>query len=204
MYTTCMKYLVGLGNPGKEYTHTRHNIGFLIVDEIHSRFDFSDWEKDTYLSAIVSKGTLFGQSYTLIKPVTFMNLSGNVVQELLKREVLPDDICVIYDDLAYPFSTVRLAYEKGSAGHNGIASIINQIKSPFLRIRVGIHSYIKDSPDHELIKLSGTLRSDFVLKEFCPDEKEKIPSITSHVLSILESLSVHGIAKTMTEFNARS
>lgn len=204
MYTTCMKYLVGLGNPGKEYTYTRHNIGFLIVDEIHSRFDFSDWEKDAYLSALVSKGTLFGQLYTLIKPITFMNLSGNVVQELLKREALPDDIYVIYDDLAYPFATVRLAYEKGSAGHNGIASIISQMKSPFLRIRVGIHSYIKDSLDHELINLSGTVRSDFVLKEFRPDEKEKISSIASHIITLLESLSIHGIAKTMTEFNARS
>lgn len=203
MYTTGMKYLVGLGNPGKEYTYTRHNIGFLIVDEIYSRFDFSDWEKDVYLSALVSKGTLFGQAYVLVKPITFMNLSGNVVQELLKRNVSTEDIYVIYDDLAYPFATVRLAHEKGSAGHNGIASIINQIKSPFLRIRVGIHSYIIDSPDHELIKLTGALRSDFVLKEFRPDEKEKIPSIASHILSILESLSVYGIAKTMTTFNAR-
>lgn len=198
-----MKYLIGLGNPGSEYTYTRHNVGFLVLDEIHALHIFSDWKKDPYLNALVSTGTLYDQDYTLIKPLTYMNLSGTVVHTLLKRDVSLEDIVVVYDDLAYPFTVVRLAYDKGAAGHNGVTSLLEHAKHPLLRIRVGIHSYIPGSVDKELVPLVGTSRSDFVLKEFRLDEKERIPDIAKKVMLLLQSLDTFGVAKTMTDFNAR-
>lgn len=197
-----MKYLIGLGNPGNEYIDTRHNVGFLILDEIHSAHSFSDWKKDPYLNALICTGTLYEKEYTLIKPLTYMNLSGTVIHTLLKRDTPLEDIVVVYDDLAYPFGIVRLAYDKGAAGHNGVTSLLEHAKHPFLRIRVGIHSYIPGSRE-ELVRLVGTARSDFVLKEFRPDEKESIPSIAKKVMLLIQSLDTFGIAKTMTDFNAR-
>jgi PTH1 family peptidyl-tRNA hydrolase len=195
-----MKYIVGLGNPGSEYTHTRHNIGYLILSHIQETCQFSDWKHHKYFSADISEGDIDGVSYTLVKPTTFMNLSGVTIEGLLKHGAQKEDIVVIHDELAYPFGTLRLAEEKSDAGHNGVASIIKVLGS-FLRIRVGIHS-CKPEGD-ELIELKNENRADFVLKEFRPDEKLKIPEISDRVLAVLKSFETEGIEKTMTEVNKR-
>lgn len=195
-----MKYIVGLGNPGKEYEYTRHNVGFLIVEHIQNTCHFSDWKHNKYYSADTSEGVIDSESYVLVKPTTFMNLSGKTIEGLLKHGAHKDDIIVIHDELAYPFGTLRLAEEKSDAGHNGVASII-QVLGSFLRIRVGIHSYKPDSV--ELIELKNEVRADFVLKEFRPDEKVKIDEMSSRVVVILKSLEKEGIEKTMTECNKR-
>ncbi len=195
-----MKYIVGLGNPGTEYQYTRHNIGYLILSHIQEMCHFSDWKHNKYFSADVSEGDIDGVSYMLVKPTTFMNLSGTTISGLLKHGAKKEDIIVVHDELAYPFGTLRLAEEKSDAGHNGVASII-QALGTFLRIRVGIHSYKPDST--ELIELKNEVRADFVLKEFRTDEKQKIAEISDCVLAILKSFEKEGIEKTMTEVNKR-
>lgn len=195
-----MKYIVGLGNPGSEYEYTRHNVGYLILSHIQEVCHFSDWKHNKYFSADISEGDIDGVSYTLVKPTTFMNLSGTTISGLLKHGAQKEDIIVIHDELAYPFGTLRLAEEKSDAGHNGVASII-QVLGNFLRIRVGIHSYKPEN--EELIELKNENRADFVLKEFRSDEKQKIPEIGDRVIGILKSFETEGIEKTMTEVNKR-
>lgn len=195
-----MKYIVGLGNPGDEYTNTRHNIGFLVVSSIAHACHFSDWKHNKYFSADISEGEIDGVSCVLVKPTTFMNLSGTTITGLLKHGAEKEDIIVIHDELAYPFGTIRLASEKSDAGHNGVASIM-QVLGNFLRIRIGIHSYKPESD--ELIELHNEVRADFVLKEFRTDEKAKIESITLSVVEIIKSLHTEGVSKTMTLWNKR-
>jgi PTH1 family peptidyl-tRNA hydrolase len=198
-----MKYIIGLGNPGREYEYTRHNIGFLILADISIIYQFTHWEHDKYIQADVATGTIDGVDYTLVKPTTFMNNSGLTIQGLIKKKVDPSDIVIIYDDLAYPFGIIRLAQEKSDGGHNGIASII-KVLPIFLRIRVGIHS-VKPGTD-ELVELKNsdhTARADFVLKDFRPDEIVLLHKIREQVVNILKSIEILGVDKTMTEVNKR-
>ncbi len=199
-----MKWIIGLGNPGNDYAHTRHNVGFLIVSHIQAEGDFTAWEKNKYLNALISSGTIGGAPHTLLKPQTFMNLSGEVVSGLLKKGAQSSDIIVIYDDLAFPFGTVRLASEKGDGGHNGIKSIAGVLRDePWTRIRIGIHSYIPEETVPTLVPLTGVDRADFVLKDFRKDEQDQLKSVSHKVVSILESVEHEGLAKTMTQFNQR-
>jgi PTH1 family peptidyl-tRNA hydrolase len=200
-----MTYVIGLGNPGSEYEYTRHNVGFLVLSHIQKKHSFSDWKKDKYLNAELSTGVIGGSEYTLVRPQTFMNLSGEVVAVLLKKDVLPDNMIIIYDDLAFPFGTLRIAQEQGDGGHNGIKSISSTLKDQkCLRIRIGIHSYTLGSTEKHLIDLRDVVRADFVLKEFRPDEREAFSVIAEKVVSILESIKKNGLAKTMTEINQRT
>jgi PTH1 family peptidyl-tRNA hydrolase len=132
-----------------------------------------------------------------------MNNSGITVQGLIKKDVDPNNIIVIYDDLAYPFGTIRIAQEKSDGGHNGIASI-RKVIPQCVRIRVGIHS-VKPGTD-ELIELKNdahTARAEFVLKDFRPDEAVHIPEISDRIIDILKMMHTQGLEKTMTEVNKR-
>ncbi len=204
-YTSYMKYIIGLGNPGNDYQYTRHNAGFLVLSHIQETQGFSDWKKDKYLNAEVSTGVIAGGEYALVRPQTFMNLSGEVVGVLLKKNVLPEEMIIIYDDLAFPFGTIRLAQEQGDGGHNGIKSIASVLKDQkCLRIRIGIHSYVPESTEKTLIDLRDVVRADFVLKEFRLDERKAIPGVAEKVVSVLGSIEKNGLAKTMTETNQRT
>jgi PTH1 family peptidyl-tRNA hydrolase len=199
-----MKWIIGLGNPGDDYTNTRHNVGFLILSHIQAGGDFTLWEKNKYLNAEISTGRIGETDYTLVKPQTFMNLSGDVVLKLIKKDVKSINIVVIYDDLAFPFGTVRLACEKGDGGHNGIKSIAGVLKDEsWIRVRIGIHSYIPEVDEPTLVPLVGVDRADFVLKDFRKDEQEELKTISHKVVSILESIEHDGLAKTMTQFNQK-
>ncbi len=198
-----MKYIIGLGNPGNEYIQTRHNVGFMILDYIYNQYTFSDWKHDKYIHADSAIGTINQVEYTLVKPMTFMNNSGQAVAGLIKKDVSSEDIIVIYDDLAYSFGTIRIAQEKSDGGHNGIASII-QVLPQFVRIRIGIHSFIPGTS--ELVELKNeinTARAEFVLKDFRPDELDQFPTIANHVVEILKSIETVGLERTMTEINKR-
>ncbi len=199
-----MKWILGLGNPGNDYTNTRHNVGFLVTSRIQASLDFSPWEKNKYLNAEISTGTIGGAQYTLVKPETFMNLSGDVVLKLVKKDVKSADIIVVYDDLAFPFGTVRLASQKGDGGHNGIKSIAGVLQDEsWIRMRVGIHSYIPDVEPPTLVPLVGIDRADFVLKDFRRDEQEAIGAISKKVVSMLENIERDGLSKTMTQYNQK-
>lgn len=146
-----MKLIIGLGNPGKEYTCTRHNVGFLMVEYLRSKWNFPDFSLNKKFSAEISEKILssenspadgFGvnEKIILVRPNTFMNLSGVAVRALLDfYKLTPTDIFVIQDELDIPFGTYRLAADSSSAGHNGIKNIIEHLGTQtFTRLRIGI------------------------------------------------------------------
>ena len=142
-----MKLIVGLGNPGIEYQFTPHNLGFLAVDRIAN--DCGVHVKDRQCRALTARAMIGDERVLLAKPETFMNLSGLAVQELAaKHEVDPaKDLIVIYDELDLPLGTIRIRERGGSAGHNGMKSIIGALGTQeFLRIRIGI------APEKKILK----------------------------------------------------
>lgn len=194
-----MKIIIGLGNPGKEYENTRHNIGFFFVDKIRGAWNFSPWEFNKKFNAEISKGA----DALLVKPQTFMNLSGEAVQGILSFYKLTlDDIIVIHDDLDIPVGKYKIATDSSSAGHHGVENIIEKLgtqKFKRIRIGIGIEASIEDSTEDSKNDDSGahlprrsspqrTEAGDFVLDKFSEDEFEKIKNIENDVLDEIEKL----------------
>lgn len=195
-----MKYIIGLGNPGEEYTYTRHNIGFIVLQFLAKQFSFSDWKYDKYLNAKISSGSIDGFSFTFVLPQTFMNRSGETVSVLIKKNNLTiDDYVVIYDDLAFTFGQIKISHMSGPGGHNGVESIIRSVGKRFVRIRVGIVS-VNDLG--EKIHIKSESKSNFVLKNFNPQELLKIDTISMNVKNTLILFSKEGKDKAMTITNA--
>ncbi|MGB3570143.1 MAG: aminoacyl-tRNA hydrolase [Priestia megaterium] len=154
-----MKLIVGLGNPGKEYDRTRHNIGFMAIDKIAEQFMIS--LDKTKFNGIYGTGIIKGEKVILLKPLTYMNLSGESIRPLMDYfDIDVEDLLVIYDDLDLPCGKVRLRTKGSPGGHNGIKSIIQHLKTQeFNRIRIGI-----DRPKN------GMKVVDYVLGRFTEDE----------------------------------
>jgi PTH1 family peptidyl-tRNA hydrolase len=133
-----MKIIIGLGNPGKEFEKTRHNIGFEIIDNLSEKLGIKSFKKEN--NGITSSGTYLDNKFLLIKPQTFMNNSGECVAHFSRYfKVDPQKIIVVYDDINLPIGTVRLRKNGSSGGHNGIKSVINHLKSDqFSRLKIGI------------------------------------------------------------------
>lgn len=156
-----MKLIVGLGNPGKEYQHTRHNSGFRVVDELHRRWEFPPSQEK--FKALFSKGKAGGEDVILLEPLTFMNLSGDAVIEAVSFYKLDpaSDLIVVHDEVDLPLGTVRLQKNISSAGHNGVKSIIERLGSQdFSRLRIGIGRPADQTPVE-----------DYVVQPFRDDER---------------------------------
>jgi peptidyl-tRNA hydrolase, PTH1 family len=169
--------LVGLGNPGKEYEQTRHNVGFLCVDEFVSKTDgMEDWMQKKDLKCLLSSGRVGDTRVIAIKPTTFMNLSGEAVQAAINfYKINPEHIAVIHDELDIDFGQIRLRQGGSDAGHNGIKSVSQHIGEGYARIRIGVGP-----------KKPAKMQSeDFVLQKFSPDQQEQLPNLTREVLAIL-------------------
>ena len=165
-----MKIIVGLGNIGTKYTKTRHNAGFLALDEFTRQLETEnvpyEWKEDTKLKSIISKIEYKNTQILLVKPTTLMNLSGEAVSKILNFfKVALEDLIVIYDDIDLPLGTIRVR-EKGSAGtHNGMRSIIEQLgDEKFQRIRIGIES--RGELTHKSIDLTDFVLGEFTSKEY--------------------------------------
>jgi PTH1 family peptidyl-tRNA hydrolase len=169
--------IVGLGNPSKEYDLTRHNIGFACVDEfVEKTEELSGWIAKKDLKCVISDGLINGTKVYVIKPTTFMNLSGEAVQ-LTSRffNIHPDSIAIIHDELDIDFGQIRLRLAGSDAGHNGIKSVSSLIGDGYYRIRVGIGP-----------KKPARIKSeDFVLKKFSNTEEEQLPNLIKEAHSIL-------------------
>jgi PTH1 family peptidyl-tRNA hydrolase len=169
--------IVGLGNPGKEYDNTRHNVGFACLDElVAQRSEFEAWQDRKNLKIHISMGQMGENRVLLIKPTTFMNLSGDAV--LLTAnffKIPPSQIVVAYDDIDINFGHIKTAMGGSSAGHNGIKSIINTMGENFGRIRIGTGPKTPEQIDS----------ADFVLQKFNKSELEQIPKLKKEVVSIL-------------------
>jgi len=191
-----MKLIVGLGNPGKTYAHNRHNVGFRCLNHFarhHSiRFDHRRCR------AKVGLGELGGEKLLLVKPRTFVNLSGKSVAGLVHKHDIPlSDLLVVYDDLDLPLGKIRLRQNGGSGGHKGMNSIISTLGSEeFPRIRVGI-----GRPQVEEQSISEDAIVNYVLSDFSPQEAATIKPVIATVSEAIDCFLTQGIDTAMSKFN---
>ena len=160
-----MFLVVGLGNPRTEYAATRHNVGFMAADEIHRRYNFSPFRSK--FDGLIAEGSIDGEKIYLLKPQTFMNLSGNsVVKAANFYKILPQNIVVIHDDMDLPINKVKAKVGGGAGGHNGLKSIDSAITPNYNRIRIGIgHPQNRDADSIVNHVLSGFSKSDKAILE---------------------------------------
>ena len=186
-----MKLIVGLGNPEIKYAFTRHNTGFLAVDELLSHYNLS--LDNNKFNGLFTKAKIEGEDVVIAKPMTYMNNSGEFIRPLADfYKIESCDIIVIYDELALPVGRIKITKEGSAAGHNGIKSIIANLGTEkFIKVRIGI--------DKERENIG---QIDFVLMKYTPDEfkeqKKNIDRAVDAVISILKK----GVDKTMNDFNA--
>ncbi len=182
--------IVGLGNPGDRYEKTRHNLGFMVLDLLAS--DFQTQIKRNECRSLIGQTNFENQTLELVKPQTFMNLSGEAVSCLLKKESRSiAKTIVIVDDLALPFGSIRLRRKGSDGGHNGLKSIASCLKTQdFIRVRIGIY------PEHPL---SNTKK--FVLENFSKKDFETVEKFLERSAEAVRCLISEGIAKAMSEFN---
>ena len=184
-----MKYLiVGLGNIGAEYHYTRHNIGFDVVDALAEEFEVPF---KTEKLGDVAEFKYKGRSFTLLKPSTYMNLSGKAVNFWMqKKKIKIENLLVIVDDLNLPFGKLRLRGKGSDGGHNGIKDINQTIGSKYARLRFGIGD-----------EFSTGKQVNFVLGKWDEKEKEGLPALLKTSNEIIKSFGAIGIARTMNQFN---
>jgi len=160
--------IIGLGNPGKEYDDTRHNIGFAALDDFAARNDFPGWVNKKDLKSVVASHVLGDCKVILVKPSTFMNDSGESAQAVQHfYKIANSSTVVVYDELALKFGQIRARLGGSDAGHNGVKSLIGQIGDEFGRLRLGIANDFSDNAD----------AAEFVLGKFSKDEQVSLPAI---------------------------
>ncbi len=186
-----MKYLVaGLGNIGNEYAHTRHNIGFDVLDALAGGVSNTAFKDKRY--GFVGEMKYRARSYWLLKPSTFVNLSGNAVRYWLNKLKLPvENLIVVVDDIALPFGTLRLRAKGGDAGHNGLAHITTILgTSGYARLRFGIGNDFH--PGGQV---------DYVLGGWTDEQEKLLPERIEMAGEIIKSFGVIGLQQTMTAYN---
>jgi PTH1 family peptidyl-tRNA hydrolase len=195
-----MKLIVGLGNPGPEYERTRHNVGWWVVEHLAEAWRFDGWRRDG--KSLVARGTVEGEEVRLLKPRTYMNLSGAALTPYLRRPILsrrtpvrPDaDLLVVVDDIALPVGRARLRASGSAGGHNGLKSVQQTVGGGhYARLRVGIRP-------EEPARGVGDL-ADFVLSNFGKREEERVRALLPHLTDAVTCWLRHGIDRAMNEFN---
>lgn len=167
---------VGLGNIGKQYGGTRHNIGFACIEALADTHGFDNWTEKKDLKCLMTSKNLGDTRVILIKPTTYMNASGEAVQKTAHfYKIQPEHITVVHDELDIPFGQIRTRQGGSGAGHNGIKSIIQHIGPDFGRIRIGIDG---QRPD----QMEG---ADYVLAKFSAEEQAELPRLLNETTSIL-------------------
>lgn len=187
-----MKLIVGLGNIGKEYENTRHNIGFMVADELARRWELQNWQKDRSAYFVVYRNP---EKIYLIKPVTYMNLSGVAVVAYANfYNIAPEDIAVVQDDLDLPCGKLRLRRKGSDGGHNGIKSIHEHLgTADFCRFKIGI-----GHPER-----NNRAVVSHVLHRFAGEEKELIDTAVQKMADALELWLKDGMDAAMQEYNKK-
>lgn len=186
-----MKLIVGLGNPGKKYENTRHNIGFDIVDELSKELGIDNFRSK--FQGEIGEATLREEKIMILKPQTFMNLSGNSVAEVVKFYKLnpAQDVFVIYDDLDLPLGKLRMRVKGSAGGHNGMKSIISHLGNEFIRLKFGIG---KPRDGEEVV--------NFVLNKFAKAEEEMVDEmLKKSVKGIKSALTAKNIENVISKIN---
>jgi peptidyl-tRNA hydrolase, PTH1 family len=187
-----MRLIVGLGNPGPEYQWTPHNLGFLAVDELANRGGIRVGRPQG--KALVGLGKVAGEEVVLVKPQTYMNLSGTSVRELLEKyELGPEDLLAMWDEAQLPWGAIRIHAEGSAGSHNGAKSLISSLGTPaFARLRLGC------GPDHPL-----SSRKEYVLRPMKKAELEVAAEMIGDAGDAVELLLTKGIEAAMTKYNRR-
>ena len=183
--------IIGLGNIGAEYANTRHNVGFKILDALASASNIS-FEPNRY--ADTAKLKIKGRPVTLVKPTTYMNLSGKAVNYYLQAEKIEsENILIVTDDLALPFGTLRMRTKGSDGGHNGLKHIIQTLNSSqFTRIRFGVGN-----------EFSKGNQVDYVLGEWSSEEEEQLKERIETSIEMVKSFVAIGAPQTMTQYNGK-
>lgn len=182
--------IVGLGNPGLQYERTRHNLGFMLIDRLSRQMQTQ--VKREECRALIGRAEIEGRRVELVKPQTFMNLSGEAINCLLKKpDRSADKLIVVADDLALPIGTMRLRGKGSGGGHNGLKSIIDCLRTnEFIRLRIGIQ------PEYSI---SNT--KNFVLENFSKSETETIEEVLEKSVEAIRAVIRDGVEKAMAKFN---
>jgi peptidyl-tRNA hydrolase, PTH1 family len=185
--------VVGLGNPGREYERTAHNLGFLVIDRLAGRNGIKVGRKDSM--ALVGQGTVAGKRVLLAKPQTYMNLSGESVQGLLvKNEIAPGNLVLVYDELDLPWQSVRIRPNGSAAGHRGVDSVIRCVGTrEFPRVRLGVHGGRREKDGAQI-----------VLAKLKRAHKQELEELLDYASQAVESIIAEGVEKSMAKFNRRA
>ena len=188
-----MILIAGLGNPGKKFKETRHNVGFLVVDELLRKNNFPNWKESKNNNCLYTKKEIAGEEVELIKSLNFMNSSGLTVKSISKKHNLkPENIFVVHDDIDLDVGKIKIVKNRGAAGHRGVQSIIDEILSKnFVRFRIGIQP--------EAGKPKNVER--FVLQKFNKQEEEKLKEVIKKSYLIIEATIKEGVERAMQEYN---
>jgi PTH1 family peptidyl-tRNA hydrolase len=188
-----MHLVVGLGNPGQQYQDNRHNLGFMVVDELLARARAS--APRAKFGAELVEGTLGGKRVLFCKPMEFMNLSGQAVARVAGFWKIPvADTIVVHDELDVPFGRLKLGAGGGPGGHNGLRSLIADLGDPgFARVRVGIGR-----------PLPGRDAADYLLTDFSRAEAKQLTELRMLAADAVEAIVVHGVPAAMNRFNGKA
>jgi len=191
-----MKLIVGLGNPGPKYQNSRHNMGFLVLQNLQQYLEFEPFKEENKFDAIVSNGQYEDQKIILAMPLTYMNKSGLAIQKIAQfYKIPPEDILVLCDDLDTPYEKLRLRKNGGPGTHNGLKSIVEAMGQDFPRLRIGIES--RGETSHSAIETT-----DFVLGNFNTEETVKLGKIIDTAIKAIEAYLKEGIESSMNKFNS--
>jgi PTH1 family peptidyl-tRNA hydrolase len=187
--------VVGLGNPGREYEGNRHNVGFVVLDALRERLGLPEFKAK--FGGAWTRGDLAGTPVVLLKPLTYMNLSGDCVQPAAAFfKVAPASLIVVHDELDLAWKDVRLKFGGGHAGNNGLRSIIERLgQADFVRVRVGIG---KPPPG---FRGDG---ADWVLSNFNAVERAELPDVVDTAIGAIDGVVRDGVAAAMTRVNTRA
>jgi PTH1 family peptidyl-tRNA hydrolase len=190
-----LKVIVGLGNPGREYAATRHNVGWWLIDHLADVWHFDGWKKDG--ESRVANGSVGGAKVRLIKPQTFMNLSGQALRNYVRRPFwsAAKDLLVVVDEVQLPVGRFRIRARGSAGGHNGLKSVEQALDSQdYARLRIGV------GPSEERKGVYKDL-ADFVLAPFARDEREDVLALLPPLTATVETWLHEGVAKAMNLHN---
>jgi PTH1 family peptidyl-tRNA hydrolase len=192
-----MKVIVGLGNPGKEYHDTRHNVGWWVVDHLAGVWRFDGWRKDQ--NALTSDGRVGGQRVRLVKPQTYMNLSGGILRPYLRRESwsATTDLLIVVDEVALPVGRFRLRARGSAGGHNGLKSIEGAVgNQAYARLRIGVGPTADRKRDGDL--------ADYVLDRMGKGERKVVEALFPDLIAMTETWIREGVEVAMNRFNRKA
>lgn len=185
-----MKLIIGLGNIGEKYVFTRHNVGFMVLDRMAEKENFS-FREEKKLKTFIAKARIFNDEFLLLKPTTFMNLSGEALRAVIDYyKIKIEDILVIYDDLSLELGKMRFRASGSDGGHNGIKSIIQHLGSnKFARLKIGI------GPQPAIPA------ENFVLQNFSKEQLETLKTVLDKAINASEGFFTEGIEKAQNKYN---